>query len=71
VHKTYNKPIKSDSQRYHIGCKRKGATNAPALLTAYGGVINLGGSSGTSYFVLMHSRILPIEFNCDRESLHA
>ena len=34
----YNKPMKSDSQRYHIGCKRKGATNVPALLTAYGGV---------------------------------
>ena len=27
----YNKPMKSDSQRYHIGCKRKGATNCASI----------------------------------------
>ncbi len=31
--------MKSDSQRYHIGCKKKKTQQiVPALLTAYGGV---------------------------------
>ena len=34
--------MKSDSQRYHIGCKKKKTQQiVPALLTAYGGVMFL------------------------------